>query len=61
VIAGGRFEDVPFDAAAGEVLVLPAPAALKRHGAFTQHMRLLAVEDAGERVLGEYTFVHTPS
>ena len=61
VIANGRFEDVPFDAATGEVLVIPAPAALKRLGAFTQQMRLLAVEDAGERVLGEYTFLHTPS
>ena len=61
VTSGGRFEDVPFDAESGDVLVLPAPAALKRRGAFTQHMRLLAVEDAGERVLAEYTFLHSPS
>ena len=61
VISGQRFEDVPFDAEAGEVLVLPAPAQLKRRGAFTQRMRLVAVEDREERVLGEYTFVHTPS
>jgi anti-sigma factor RsiW len=61
VTSSGRFEDVPFDAAAGEVLVIPAPAALKRRGAFTYHMRLVAVADAGERVLGEYTFLHTPS
>jgi anti-sigma factor RsiW len=61
VIAGGRFEDVPFDAAAGEVLVIPAAAALKRRGSFTQNMRLVAVEDAGERVLGDYTFLHSPS
>jgi anti-sigma factor RsiW len=61
VTSVGRFEDVPFDAAAGEVLMLPAPAELKRRGAFTHHVRLVAVEDAGERVLGEYTFLHTPS
>lgn len=61
VTSGGRFEDVPFDAAAGEVLMLPAPAELKRRGAFTHHVRLLAVDDTGERVLGEYTFLHTPS
>ena len=61
VVFGARFEDVPFDAAAGEVLVCPAPAPLKRTGAFNGQMRLLAVEEAGERVLGEYTFLHTPS
>jgi len=61
VTSGGRFEDVPFDAEAGEVLVCPEPAELKRKGAFTTRMRLVAVEEAGERVLGEYTFVHTPS
>jgi len=56
-----RFEDVPFDAAAGEVLMIPAPAVLKRSGAFTLHVQLVAVEQAGERVLGDYTFEHTPS
>jgi hypothetical protein len=61
VTDAGRFEDVPFDAAGGEVLVCPSPAQLKLRGAFTTRMRLLAVEDAGERVLGEYTFDHAPS
>jgi anti-sigma factor RsiW len=61
VTAGGRFEDVPFDAAAGEVLVCPPPAALKRSGAHVDRVSLVAVEAAGERLLGEYTFVHTPS
>jgi len=60
VNSSGRCEDVPFDAAAGEVLSLPAPAALKRAGAMTERVRLLAVEETGERVLGEYTFVHSP-
>jgi anti-sigma factor RsiW len=61
VTDGGRFEDVPFDAAAGEVLMCPAPAELKQRSAFTHHVRLVAVEEAGERLLGEYTFLHTPS
>jgi hypothetical protein len=61
ISAGERFEDVPFDADAGEVLVIPAAALLKRRGAFTNPMRLVAVEGGKERVLGDYTFVHTPS
>ena len=61
VTDAGRFEDVPFDAAAGEVLMCPAPAALKRKGRFTLRVRLLAVDDAGERELGKYTFEHSPS
>jgi len=61
VTDAGRFEDVPFDAAAGEVLMCPAPAALKRRGKFTHRVRLLAVDQAGERELGEYTFEHAPS
>ncbi len=60
VTAGGRLEDVPFDPAAGEVLVCPTPAALKRAGAHVDRVSLVAVEEAGERLLGEYTFVHTP-
>jgi hypothetical protein len=44
-----------------QALERPAPAALKRQGVFTTQMRLVAVEDAGERLLGEYTFMHTPS
>lgn len=55
-----RFEDVPFDAATGEVLVCPAPAALKQRSAFTHRVRLIAVDAAAERTLGEYTFVHAP-
>jgi len=61
VTDAGRFEDVPFDADSGEVLMIPAPAVLKRRGAFTLRVHLLSVEEAGERVLGDYTFLHTPS
>lgn len=62
VSSSGRVEDLPFDAESGEVLVIPMPpASLKQRGAFTDHVRLFAVEDAGERMLGEYTFFHSPS
>ena len=56
-----RVEDVPFDPDAGEVLTLPSAAALKKLPAHTWRVRLVAVDDAGERPLGEYTFAHTPS
>ena len=61
VTDAGRFDDVPFDADAGEVLMCPAPAALKRRGKFTYRVSLVSVEDAGDRLLGEYTFEHAPS
>ena len=56
----GRLEDIPFDAATGAILLCPAPAALKQRSAFTDRIRLIAVEEAAEKTLGEYTFVHTP-
>jgi anti-sigma factor RsiW len=55
-----RLEDVPFDPEAGEVLNLPLAARLRTMPAHVVRMRLLAVEEAGERTLGEYTFAHTP-
>ena len=51
--------DVPFDPAAGEVLVLPPAAALKKMPAHVLRMRLVAVDEAGSRTLGEYTFNHS--
>jgi hypothetical protein len=56
-----RVEDVPFDADAGEVLSLPSAAELRKLPAHTFCVRLLAVDESGERSLGEYTFAHTPS
>jgi hypothetical protein len=55
-----RLEDVPFDPAAGEVLSLPSAAGLRKLPAHTLRVRLVAVDEAGERPLGEYTFAHTP-
>ena len=56
-----RITDVPFDAASGEVLFIPPAAWLKTMPAFTMRMRLVAVSEAGERPLGDYTFNHSPS
>ncbi len=53
-------EDVPFAPDAGEVLSLPSAAALKKLPANTLRVQLIAVDKAGERLLGEYTFAHTP-
>jgi hypothetical protein len=56
-----RLSDVPFDAETGEVIILPSAAWLKTMPAFTMHMRLISVGDAGERQIGDYTFNHAPS
>ncbi len=55
-----RLEDVPFDPAAGEVLLLPSSALLRAMPANTARVRLVSVDEAGEREIGEYTFAHTP-
>jgi hypothetical protein len=54
-------EDVPFDPDAGEVLYLPSAAELKKLPAHMSRLQLVAVDESGERSLGEYTFAHTPS
>lgn len=62
--AGGqeafRLLDIVMDAARGEVVFLEPIDALRRLGVSTMRVRLVAVEAGGERVLGEYTFNHTP-
>lgn len=55
-----RIEDVAFDPNGDEVVVLPNTAQLRQLSFTTQHVKLLAVENAGERVIGEYTFDHSP-
>ena len=56
-----RLEDVPFDAASAELVLIPPARWLKTMPANTMRVRLVAVEERGERVVGEYTFAHTPS
>ena len=65
-LGGGRVErwreeDLPFDARAGEMLFAPSSAMLRQMPAHTWRVQLLAVDAAGERPLGEYTFAHSPS
>ena len=59
--ADTRLEDVPFDAATDSVVVASHMPALRALRASSNRMRLVAVDEAGqERVIGEYTFNHTP-
>lgn len=53
-------EDVPFDAAADEVVLTPNIAFLRTLPATTMRMQVVAVEQGRSRPLGEYTFIHTP-
>jgi hypothetical protein len=55
-----RLENVPFDAHTDEVVIAPDIAGLRAMPATTQRMRLVAVERGADRLLGEYTFHHTP-
>ncbi len=55
-----RFEDIPFQTGSDGVVVVPRIDELRALPASTTRMRLLAVDEAGERVIGEYTFNHTP-
>jgi hypothetical protein len=62
--AGGplfRFNDVPYDPAAGEVLFCPPASLLKQMPAHMEKVRLLAVGPEGERTIADYTFFHAPS
>ena len=53
-----RVEDVPVDPSAPELIVAQSMPALRAMGTCVTRMRLVA---DGDRVLGEYTFAHTPS
>jgi len=55
-----RQEDVPFLAGSGGVIFSPNIGMLRALPATTLRMRLLAVDNGRERILGEYTFNHTP-
>ena len=55
-----RLLDIPFDPVAGEVVFCPSAAKLKKLPAHTDVVRLITVDDSGERPLGDYTFMHSP-
>jgi hypothetical protein len=56
-----RLTDVPFDPTSGELTVVPGAAFLRSLGKTQQRLRLVAVAGAQDRVIGDYTFHHTPS
>jgi len=55
-----RLRDVPFDAAAGELILAWRMQSIRAMPLSTLRMRLVAVASSGERLVGEYTFHHTP-
>jgi hypothetical protein len=55
-----RLEDLPFEAASGEVLYLPRLAQVRALPAHTLQVTLLSVEPAGTREVGRYAFHHRP-
>lgn len=54
-----RIADIPFDAASGSVHWLPSASRVRAMPSTTLTLRLLAVDEAGERPLGEYTLEHS--
>jgi Putative zinc-finger len=54
-----RMNDVAFDPTADEVVLAPNVTQLRQLDFATQRVELVAVETAGERVIGEYTFNHS--
>ena len=55
-----RLEHVPFYASASEVVVVPGTDLLRALPVSTMRMQLVAVEHGSDRLIGEYTFHHTP-
>jgi hypothetical protein len=55
-----RATHIPFNAVSNEVAFIAPTALLKTWGVAQQRVRLLAVAQGGERVVGEYTFKHSP-
>jgi hypothetical protein len=55
-----RLEDVAFDPSAGEVVFASDISQLREVSFATFRTRLIAVDRSSERVIGEYTFNHSP-
>jgi hypothetical protein len=56
-----RFEDVAFDPAANGIVLFPAAADVRKLGAASLRVELIAVSGETERVLGRYRLDHSPS
>jgi hypothetical protein len=59
-VAPQRLADIPFSAAADEVVIVPRIDRIRALRESTETVQLIAVERGYERVLGEYRFFHTP-
>jgi hypothetical protein len=55
-----RLLDIPFSAAADEVVLVSRIDRIRALPASTSRMQLVAVDQGRDRVIGEYRFVHTP-
>ncbi len=56
-----RLKDIPVSASTREVVLLERIDKIRALPASVDRLKLFAVEEHGERLLGEYTFIHTPS
>jgi hypothetical protein len=56
-----RMKDVAFDPTSDEVVLLPNVAQLRQLGTASARAELVAVENTTERIIGVYTFNHTPT
>jgi hypothetical protein len=56
-----RIADVAFDPEADHLAVVPSAAYLRTLGHVRQRMHLVAMDGDDERVIGDYTFDHSPS
>jgi hypothetical protein len=56
-----RANDVAFDPAAAALAAVTSTAYLRTLRHSRQHVRLVAVDGVDERVIGDYTFNHSPS
>ena len=57
--ASYRVEDLPFDPAGGELVFVQPAEYLRTLSTERKTLRLVAVDDEGERVVGEYVLNHT--
>jgi hypothetical protein len=56
-----RIEDVPFSPDAPELIIAQPMPAMRALGHSVLRVRLLAQEEGGERLVGDYTFAHAPT
>ena len=53
------FRDIPFDPRSGAILLTPKIAAIRTMPSHRALVRLVAVEGDAQRVIGDYTFIHS--